>query len=86
MPYAWLIHPRNTHTTYNQNTPNLIGRCDVAMVTESNFKYANSNIKFSEFLFKKMYFCDPQDLRVQNYVNSHRIYQNKSKTVRRSIQ
>ena len=28
--YACPIHPRNTHITYNQNTPYLIGVCDVA--------------------------------------------------------
>ena len=33
MTYACPIHPSNTHTTYNQNTPYLIGQCDAAMVT-----------------------------------------------------
>ena len=58
------------------------------MVTGSDFEYmyAKTNITLQEFLFKQWYFCTPQNLKVQNYVNSHRIYQNKSNTIRRSIQ
>ena len=39
--YAGPIHPTNTHTTYNKNTPYFIGQCDAAMVTRSDFEYAN---------------------------------------------
>ena len=48
MTYACPIHPRNTHTTYKQNKPYLIGQCDVAMATGKDFEYANSNIKLLE--------------------------------------
>ena len=41
MAYIFPIHPRSTHTIYNQNTLHLIGQCDVAMVTDRHFEYAN---------------------------------------------
>ena len=41
MAYVFPIHHRNTHTIYNQNTLYLIGRCNVAMVTNRHFEYAN---------------------------------------------
>ena len=41
MAYVFPIHHRNTYTIYNQNTLHLIEKCDVAMVTDSHFQYAN---------------------------------------------
>ena len=41
MAYVFIIHHRNIHTIYNQNTLHLIGKCDVAMVAENHFEYAN---------------------------------------------
>ena len=52
MAYVFPIHHRITHAIYNQNTLLLLGQCDVAMVTDSHFEYANQVVKFSEILFK----------------------------------
>ena len=52
MAYVFPIHHRNTHTIYSQNTIHSIGHCDVAMVTDIHFEYANYVVKFSEILFK----------------------------------
>ena len=67
--YVFLIHQRNTHTTYNQNTLHLIGQCDVAMVTDYHFEYANYVVEFSVILFKVVFL----KLGVQHYINLHKI-------------
>ena len=41
MTNVFRIHHRNTHKIYNQNTLHFIGKCDVAMETDSHFEYAN---------------------------------------------
>ena len=41
MAYVFSMHHKNTHAIYNQDTLHLIGQCDVAMVTDSHFEYAN---------------------------------------------
>ena len=74
MTYVFPIHHRNTHTTYNPNTLHLIGQCDVAMVTDSHFEYADEVVKFSVILFKNGIFEIHRDSGVQNYINSHKIY------------
>ena len=62
MAYVFPINHRNTHTIYNQKTLYLIGQCDVAMVADSHFEYANKEGKFSEILFK-LYFWDARRFR-----------------------
>ena len=74
MAYVFPIHHRNTHTTYNQNTLHLIGKCDVAMVTDSHFEYASQVVKFSVILFKNNILVFRGDSGVQYYINSHKIY------------
>ena len=74
LAYVFAIHHRNTHTTYNQNTLHLIGQCDVAMVTDSHFEYANWVIKSLVILFKNGMFGIHGDSGVQHYINSHKIY------------
>ena len=41
MAYVFPIHHMNIHTINNQNTLHLIGKCDVAMVADNHFEYAN---------------------------------------------
>ena len=74
MAYVFPIHHRNTHTIYNRNTLYLIGRCNVAMVTNRHFEYANYLVKFLEILFKNGVFEIHGDSGVQHYINSHKIY------------
>ena len=38
-----------THTTYNQNTPYLIGQGDVAMVTEASLNMVIQILNFQNF-------------------------------------
>ena len=74
MGYIFPIHHRNIHTIDNQNTLHLIGQCDVAMVTDGHFEYANKVVKFSEILFGNGIFEIHGDSRVEHYINSHKIY------------
>ena len=59
---------------YNPNTLLLIRQCNVAMVTDRHFEYANKVVKFSEILFKNDTFEIHRDSGVQHYINSHKIY------------
>ena len=51
MAYIFPIQHWNIHTIYNQNTLHLIGQCDVAMVTDSHFEYANKVVKCLKIVF-----------------------------------
>ena len=74
MAYVFPILHRNRHTIYNQNTLHLIGQCNVAMVTDRHFEYANKVVKVSEILFKNVIFKIHGDSGVQHYTNSYKIY------------
>ena len=72
MGYIFPIHRRNTHTIYNQTTLHLIGQCDVAMLPDGHFEYANYLVKFSAIFFENGIFEINGDSGVQNKINLHK--------------
>ena len=51
----------------------MIGQCDVAMVTDSHFEYADWVVEFSEILFKNVIYEIHGDSGVQHFI-AYNIY------------